>query len=207
MVKIVGICGSPRNESTKYSVEQALEAAKATGDVEVELITLKNVKMSPCIHCNKCVREGKTVCTLWKDDATPLLDKFHEADGVILGSPVYGMGMTPQMCTFLSRFRGTYYVLKDNQDYYAKQVGGAIAVGGTRNGGQECVINSLYGFFATHGMTPATGALCTYAGAAVWSQDKGREGAVADETGMANCRRIGEKVAKMAKALKDSDQF
>ena len=201
MVKIVGICGSPRIESTAYAVQEALNAAKATGDVEVELITLKGKKMNACIHCNKCVRENKCTCTLWDDDLTPLLDKVMEADGIILGSPVYAMSMTPQMCIFLSRFRGTYCVLKDDPNAFARKVGGAIAVGGTRNGGQENTINGLYNFFNTHGITPANGALCTYAGACVWSQDQGAKGAEADEVGMKNCRRIGEKVAFLAKLL------
>lgn len=203
MVKIVGICGSPRIESTAYAVQEALNAAKATGDVEVELITLKGKKMNACIHCNKCVRENKCTCTLWDDDLTPLLDKVMEADGIILGSPVYAMSMTPQMCIFLSRFRGTYCVLKDDPNAFARKVGGAIAVGGTRNGGQENTINGLYNFFNTHGITPANGALCTYAGACVWSQDQGAKGAEADEVGMKNCRRIGEKVAFLAKLLKE----
>lgn len=207
MIKILGICASPRIESTAYAVTEALRAAEATGDVETELITLKGKKMNFCIHCNKCVREGKTVCTLWDDDITPLLHKVHEADGLILGSPVYAMNMTPQLCTFLSRFRGTYVVLKDDQDYYAKQVGGAIAVGGTRNGGQENTIIAINNFYNTHGITPANGALCTYAGACVWSKDQGAKGAAEDEVGLANCRRIGEKVAKMAKALKGNTQL
>jgi multimeric flavodoxin WrbA len=207
MIKILGISGSPRMESTAYAVKEALKAAEATGDVETEFISLKGKKINPCIHCNKCIRDGKIICTLWEDDATQLLEKVHEADGLIIGSPVYGMGITPQLCAFMSRFRGTYGVLKDNPDYFAKQVGAAIAVGGTRNGGQECTINVIHGFFSTHGITPANGSVCTYTGASVWSQDKGEQGAREDEIGMTRCRRIGEKVAKLAKALKDTKEF
>lgn len=207
MVKIVGISGSPRNEATCYSVKEALKAAEATGDVVTEFFSLKAKKINPCIHCDKCVRDKSPICTLWNDDLTPLLPIIEEADGIILGSPVYGMGMTPQMCTLLSRFRGTYVILDKEPDHYAKMAGGAIAVGGTRNGGQENVINGLYGFFNTHGITPANGALCTYSGACVWTNNKNAAGAAEDEDGMKHCRRIGEKVAKLAKALKDSKEF
>ncbi|MDR0840285.1 MAG: flavodoxin family protein [Christensenellaceae bacterium] len=207
MIKILGISGSPRMESTAYAVQEALRAAEATGGVETQFISLKGKTIQPCIHCNKCVREGKLTCTLWADDATEQLPLVHEADGIIFGSPVYGMGITPQLCAFMSRFRGTYGVLKDNPHYFARQVGGAIAVGGTRNGGQECVNNIIYGFFSTHGITPANGSLCVYSGACVWSRDQGAQGAQEDETGMANCRRIGEKVAKLAKALKDNKEI
>ena len=207
MIKIVGICGSPRKQSTYYALEQALEAAKAEGDVEVELISLQGKKINPCMACNKCVRDNSPICTVWQDDATPELQKVLDADGLIFASPVYEMCPTPQMSAFLSRFRGGWVVLSKNPDAHAKQVGGCIAVGGTRNGGQEHVINSLMGWFHTNGYTPANGGLCMYAGASVWSQDKGAEGAAADEEGMIRCRRLGQKVARLAKALKDTDVF
>jgi len=207
MVKVLGVCGSPRKAATYYALEQALAAAGALPGVETELISLRGLKFSPCTHCNKCVREQSVTCTLFNDDLTPLLPKLLEADGVILASPVYDMNFTPQMSGFLSRYRGGYVVLKDNPDYFAKKVGGAIAVGGTRNGGQECVINSLMGFFHTNGMTPANGGLCMYAGASVWSKDQGAEGAAADENGMNRCRRLGQKVARLAMALKDTTVF
>ena len=207
MVKILGICGSPRKQSTYYALQQALEAAEAEGDVDVELVSLQGKKFNPCIACNKCIRDNSPICTLYKDDITPYLEKFHEADGIILASPVYEMCPTPQMSAFLSRFRGGWVVLSKNPDLFAKKVGGAIAVGGTRNGGQEHCIKSLMGFFHTNGYTPANGGLCMYEGACVWSQDKGAEGAKEDVEGMIRCRRLGQKVARLAKSLKDTKEF
>ena len=207
MVKIIGVCGSPRKQASYYALGQALEAAKAEGDVEVELISLQGKKFSPCIACNKCIRDDSPICTLYKDDITDILPKILEADGLILASPVYEMCPTPQMSGFLSRFRGGWVVLSKNPDLFARKVGGCIAVGGTRNGGQEHTIKSLMGWFHTNGWTTANGGLCMYEGAAVWSQDKGAEGAAADEEGMIRCRRLGQKVARLAKALKETDQF
>lgn len=206
MVKILGICGSPRKQATYYALEQALDAAKAEG-TEVELVSLSGKKVNPCCACNKCIRDNSPICTLWKDDASSLLQKVQDADGLILASPVYNMCPTPLMAAFLSRFRGGWVVLSENPDLFAKKVGGCIAVGGTRNGGQENTINNMMGFFHTNGITPANGGLCMYAGASVWSGDKGAEGAAADEEGMIRCRRIGQKVARLAKALKDTDVF
>lgn len=207
MVKILGICGSPRKQSTLHSLNVALEAAKAEGDVEIELVSLAGKKLNPCIACNKCIRDNSAICTLYDDDITDTLKKFHEADGIILASPVYEMCPTPQMSAFLSRFRGGWVLLSENPDLFANKVGGAIAVGGTRNGGQEHCIKSLMGFFHTNGYTPVNGGLCMYEGACVWSQDKGAEGAAQDIEGMIRCQRLGQKVAKMAKALKNSTEF
>ena len=207
MVKIVGICGSPRKAATYYALEKALGAAAREGDVETELISLRGKTVTPCIACNKCVRDVSPVCTLHKDDVTDLLPRVLEADGLILASPVYSMAPTPQMMAFLSRFRGTWVVLNKNPDAFAHIAGGAITVGGTRNGGQESVIKTLMGWFHTQGLTPVNGGLCMYEGACVWSQDKGAEGAAADEQGILRCERIGQKVARMAKVLKGSAEF
>ena len=40
MVKIIGICGSPRRKSSYAALREALDGALETGDVEVELIEL-----------------------------------------------------------------------------------------------------------------------------------------------------------------------
>ncbi len=207
MIKIVGLCGSPRKAATYYALEKALEAARAEGDVETELISLQGKKVNPCIHCNKCVRDSSPVCTLHKDDVSDLLSHVLDADGVILASPVYCMAPTPQMMAFLTRFRGTWTVLNQNPDAYAHIAGGAIAVGGTRNGGQECVIKTLMGWFHTQGLTPANGGLCMYEGASVWSHDNGAEGAAEDTDGIVRCERIGQKVARLAKVLKGTSAF
>ncbi len=202
MVKILGVCGSPRKASTYYALEQALEAAKAVEGVEVELIELRGRKMNFCVHCNKCVKEDMDRCIIYKDDMDELYDKFYNADGYIFASPVYEMGITPQLSTFFTRFRATYSVLKRDPNFFMKKVAGAITVGGTRNGGQETAILCIHGFCHTQGIVPVNGAMGVYGGACVWSQDKGAEGAAADEVGMKNVRAIGEKVALMAKIMK-----
>ena len=81
--------------------------------------------------------------------------------------------------------------------------GAALAVGGTRNGGQECAINTLLGWFHTQGMTVVNGGLGVYAGAAVWSQDRMAQGAAEDEKGMANVKTVAQRLALIATALKN----
>ena len=65
MIKVVGVCGSPRKKSMYTALQAALDAAKATGnDVEVELIELRGRKINCCIHCNKCLRDGSDRCSV-----------------------------------------------------------------------------------------------------------------------------------------------
>jgi multimeric flavodoxin WrbA len=82
--------------------------------------------------------------------------------------------------------------------------GAAMAVGGTRNGGQETTINAIHGFFHTNGITIVNGGLGIYAGAAVWSQDRMAQGAQEDLKGMENARSIGRRLAMMARLIHTS---
>lgn len=207
MTKVLGICGSPRNAATEYTLRQALDAAAGVEGVETELITLRGKKINFCIHCDKCIRENSARCSLYDDDMVELYDKFYEADGYIIASPVYEMGISGQLATFFNRFRSGYNLVKDNPRRFSNRVGGAIAVGGTRNGGQESTINCIFGFYHTQGINIVNGGLGCYGGAAVWSRDKKEQGAAEDLAGIENARVIGEKVAMMAKVLKASGLY
>jgi len=198
MAKILCVCGSPRSGATEYALKVAMDAMAAIPGVETELLLLKGKKLNFCIHCDKCIREGADRCTLYQDDMTPWYDRLYEADGYLVASPVYDMGITGQLTTFFNRFRATYTILKDNPGYFMKKVGGAIAVGGTRNGGQESAIKIIHDFFNTQGLTVVNGSMAGYAGASVWSQDRRAEGAAADVFGMQNCVDLGVKLAEMA---------
>lgn len=201
MVKILAISGSPRKKATLKALTIAADAAREEG-AEVEVVSLASKKISLCIHCNKCIRDESDICTLYDDDMTELYQKFYDADGVLIASPVYEMNITAQLAAFFNRFRPTYLTLKDDPDYFMRKVGGAIAVGGTRNGGQEHTIQAIHNFYATNGLTPVIGGLFTYGGASVWSKDQGAEGVLDDQVGVNSCRIIGRRVAKMAKIIK-----
>ncbi len=204
MQKIIGICGSPRKKSAYTALEAALEAAKAEGGVEVELIELRGKKISPCIHCNKCLRDDSDRCTIYEDDMTPLYDKFYEADGIIIACPVYDMNITPQLMTFFSRFRATWKISGENPDFFLKKVGAAISVGGTRNGGQEAVIQSITNTFNTHGITICNGGGEVYAGAALWNPGDGST-PMNDPQGIINAQTLGARVAKLVKLIKSNE--
>ena len=70
MVKILGICGSPRRKSSYTALSAALKEAEAQGDVQTELVELRARKMQPCVHCNKCLRDESDRCTVFTDDMT-----------------------------------------------------------------------------------------------------------------------------------------
>jgi len=99
-LKILAIVGSPRLDgNTNFLVDQALDEAKKLG-AETEKIVISQHKVNPCLGHDDCPSFAS--CTQ-KDDAGWIIDKFYQADGVILGSPVYYYNVTAQMKAFMDR--------------------------------------------------------------------------------------------------------
>ena len=206
MVKILGICGSYKRGATYAALKAALEEAEKQGDVETKLIELKGRTINACIGCNRCIKEGVNACLTFHDDCDEVFDAIGEADGYIFASPVYGMGITPALSAVFSRLRPNYNLSKNNPDINLYKVGGAIAVGGTRNGGEESAVNDIFGIFHTKGITIVNGGLGAYSGGMGWSRDGGSKGMEEDETGMAHVRQLGRRVAKAAIAMKKGSE-
>lgn len=191
MIKIVGLCASPKNGATEYTVKRGLEEIQARfPEAETEFITLRGKKIEPCIDCRACIRK-KSWCVL-EDDMKELADIILEADGLLVASPVYVMGATPQLHAFCSRMRAIHHCFPGMmQDKFVS----AIAVGGSRNGGQEMTVNEILNLFGARAMNIVTNAPGGYLGGKVWSDDKGAEGAAADEIGMDTVLPLAVKLA------------
>lgn len=116
-IKIVAIVGSPKMKgNTSYLVDKALEEA-AEKRVQTEKIMLAQHNLSPCLGHDNCA--SYKVCTQ-KDDAPWILDRFCEADAVILATPVYWYNVTAQMKTFIDR---NYFIYQHGIEPRAKAVG------------------------------------------------------------------------------------
>ena len=116
-MKLLAIIGSPRpNGNTNYLVDQALEEAARLG-IQTEKVILSQYKVSPCLGHDNCA--SRDSCQQ-KDDAVWILDKFCEADGVILATPVYYYNVSAQMKAFIDR---NYFLYKHDQKYKARAAG------------------------------------------------------------------------------------
>ena len=90
MKKIIAVNGSPRSGwNTDILVREAAAGAASEG-AEVEIVDLyKLEEFTGCVSCFGCKTEehlGKCVC---RDGLADVLEKIRNADGLILGSPVY----------------------------------------------------------------------------------------------------------------------
>ena len=106
MKKIIIIDGGPRkNMNTAKLLQQFAEGAKSAGnDVEVKTIRLYDLDYKGCMSCMACKLKGKAqnICR-FKDALTPLLEEIAQADGLVLGSPIYFGEVTGQIRAFLER--------------------------------------------------------------------------------------------------------
>ncbi len=148
-VKILGISGSPRKGNTLMMVNKALEAASEIEGVESSILDLRG-KINPCIDCDKCpVNPPQKHCKV-SDKMDDIYPKLIEADGIIIGSPVYCNTINAQTKALMDRCRP---LVREGMLLRYK-VGGAIAVGGGRHAGQEKAVSAIIDFFLVHGMYP-----------------------------------------------------
>lgn len=90
MKKIIAVNGSPRSGwNTDILVREAAAGAESQG-AEAEIIDLYKLKnFTGCISCFGCKTEGNLGKCICKDGLADVLEKIRNADGLILGSPVY----------------------------------------------------------------------------------------------------------------------
>lgn len=201
-MKVLGICGSTRKNGTDFAVRYALDILEKEYSMETKFFSVRGKKINLCIHCNQCIRKNTVTCTIYDDDISGINQDIMDSDIIILGSPVYEMGMSPQMSAILSRTRPNYNILKENPNVFYDKLGMAIAVGGARNGGQEMTINSLHGFFHTNGILPVGASMGVYNGAAIWSRDKVPFTKEDDEYGIKNLEVLTRKVGETLKLMR-----
>ncbi len=123
-MKIIAIVASPRlNGNTNYLVDQALNEASKSGAL-TEKVILSQYKVNPCQGHTDC--DSFDICQQ-QDDAVWILDKFIQADGVILATPVYYYTVSAWMKAFIDR---NYFLYRHNHKGVARTVGLIVVAGG-----------------------------------------------------------------------------
>ncbi len=211
-VKVMGIIGSPRKGNTEILVREALRAAESVGGVETEALHIAPLKIHPCIACFRCFDGDQKgyACPSFQDDMEKVYPKLAASDGIIIASPVYFGGITGQLKTLLDRTEPfVRYAKTGYGGGLSNKVGGAIAVGYNRNGGQETSIQMIHSYFLVHDMIvvgsgPVETPGCYYGGGSVTYPRRSRitDAVAEDELGLRSARGLGEKVARVVKLVK-----
>ena len=86
MAQILAVYGSPRRQgNTATLLKRAVSGAVDAG-AKVNEITLRDLKMSPCLEIYGCKKEGRCVI---KDDFQKVIDQILSAQGLMLASPIF----------------------------------------------------------------------------------------------------------------------
>ncbi|MDR1686974.1 MAG: flavodoxin family protein, partial [Desulfovibrio sp.] len=111
-MKLLAINGSPRKKkNTALLLEKIVEGAVSQG-AAAELIHLRDLSFKGCISCFHCKDpHGKSYgrCII-QDELTPVLQKAHAADVLVLGSPFYFSMETALMRACMERLWFQYHL-------------------------------------------------------------------------------------------------
>ena len=189
-MKVLGISGSPREGgNTELLIRMALDGLQAEG-IETEFLSLAGREILPCTACGDCTHLSPPQCSLQDADFQGMIERFMEADGILVGSPVYFGSATPQLMSLLDRVG---YVSFKNGRFLRHKVGAAIAV--ARRAGQNFTFAQLNYFFLINEMFVP--------GSTYWNVAIGRDkGEVAnDEEGVNTVKNLAANMAFLLKKL------
>jgi multimeric flavodoxin WrbA len=107
-LSLLCIAASPRRGgNTDRLLNEAVAGAASKGAM-VKHITLNDLEIAPCQHCDGCIQTGG-ICAI-ADDMLWLLADLREFDRFILASPVFFMGVTAQAKAMIDRCQALWVI-------------------------------------------------------------------------------------------------
>ena len=190
MAKVILLNGSAhQNGCTATALKEMITVFETEG-IETELIQVGNKNIRGCIACNRCQELGKCV---FDDLVNEVAPKLAEADGLVIGSPVYYGSPNGNILSFMDRlFYSTGNVSKH------MKVGAAVV--SCRRGGNTASFDVLNKYFTISSMPVASS---TY-----WNQVHGftADDVKKDLEGLQTMRNLARNMSFMMKAFADAKE-
>jgi multimeric flavodoxin WrbA len=189
MSKVILLNGSPHaNGCTATALNEMIKVFQDEG-IETELIQVGNKSIRGCISCKRCRETGKCV---FDDLVNEVAPKFAEADGLVVGSPVYYGGPNGTILSFMDRL---FYSTS-----FSKQMKVGASVVSCRRGGNTATFDVLNKYFTISSMPVASS---TY-----WNQVHGHtaDDAKKDLEGLQTMRNLVRNMAFMIRAFADAKE-
>ena len=184
-MKVLLINGSPHASGcTHTALSIVAEELNAQG-VETEEIHVGSKDIRGCIACLSCKKNGRCVLDDLVNETAP---KLAEADGIVIGSPVYYGGPNGTVLSFMQRL------------FYSCGLDLRMKVGASvvscRRGGNSATFEALNQFFGISGMPTVPS---TY-----WNDVHGysAENVYADAEGVQTMRNLGRNMAFLIKSIR-----
>lgn len=157
-MKVLLVNGSPHREGCTFTALSEVAGELRRHEIETEIFQLGVNPVRGCIACGRCRELGK--CVFDDDVCNAMLEKMLEADGIVIGSPVYFAGANGALTAVLDRV----FPASGNRLHYKP----AAAVVSCRRGGASATFDRLNKYFtikqmpivasqywnSVHGFTP-----------------------------------------------------
>ena len=183
-MKVLLINGSPKEKgNTAFALEQMAEVFAEQG-IETEMIHVGNLLIRGCQGCGACYKIGHCVID---DIVNETAVKLAEADGMVVGSPVYYASPNGTLLSFLDRL---FYSCSAD---LRMKVGASIVC--ARRGGTTAAMDVLNKYFTISEMPVASS---TY-----WNIIHGAKPgqAAQDPEGIRTMRNLAKNMSYMFKAF------
>ena len=183
-MKVLLINGSPKANGNTALALREMEQIFAENGIETELIHVGNQAIRGCAACLACRNTGKCV---FDDLVNEVADKLREADGRVVGSPVYFASPNGTLLALLDRlfFSAPYDM--------TMKVGASVAV--ARRGGCSATFDALNKYFTISGMPVAS--------SQYWNSVHGRDvgEAAQDAEGLQTMRTLARNMTFLMKSI------
>lgn len=183
-MKVLLINGSPHVDGVIALALKELSDTLNRCNIETEIIHVGNKDIRGCIACRSCKKTGKCV---FDDCVNEIAFKLKDADGLVVGAPVYYGSANSTVVSLLTRL---FYSL--NYDLSMK-VGASIV--SARRSGCTATFDELNKFFTISGMPIVSS---TY-----WNNIHGnnKEDGMQDLEGLQVMRNLGKNMAFLIKSI------
>lgn len=190
-MKVIAVNGSPHKEGNTYHAIRVVADELEKEGIEVEIMHVGNKAVRGCTACGMCRKNADGKC-IFDDQVNEAIQKMKEADGLLIGSPVYYSGIAGTMKSFLDRL---FYAGAANKIFRHK-VGAAVAA--VRRSGGMPTFNGLNHYLAISEMIMP--------GSTYWNVVHGTKpgDALKDTEGVQTMETLGKNMAFLINELKDS---
>lgn len=189
-MKVVLINGSPHRKGNTFIALSEVAGALEKEGVQTEIIQLGIKAVQGCIACNKCAELGH--CVFQDTLYNQVREALQEADGIVVGSPVYYAGPNGALCALFDR------VFYSCSELLAYKAGASVAV--CRRGGASATFDRLNKYFTILNMPVVS--------SQYWNSVHGmRPGeATEDAEGLQTMRMLGRNMAWLLKGVKREER-
>ncbi|MGE5609386.1 MAG: flavodoxin family protein [Bacillota bacterium] len=189
-MKVVAFNGSPRPDgNTSILLNHVLEPLQAEG-FQTEIVQLGGSNIHGCRACYGCAKTKTGRCNFNDDIANACIAKMVEADGILLGSPIYFADITPETKALIDR---AGFATRSGGNLLKRKVGAAVIA--VRRAGELHGFDSINHFFLINQMLVP--------GSSYWNVGIGRDkgDVTKDEEGLRTMHVLGENMAWLLKKV------